>query len=312
MRRWWSAGIAAVMLVSAAACGTVGGDGDDGGGKKSRAAAGEVTPPPGGWPQPVNGRVTEEMCDLLTDADYARYGHPQLPYESREISRQQPDRVVCLRTGGSTFEVALRPTVTTAELEYKETLRSHKERMLSDRRRMILVTDLVPGADASWFDYATLGDEDRTFLEYEIRVRRGRLLLAITMSVKREHEGQDPKTTLAGLAQRVLERLPGVGAQDAGQTATVVYELLGTGTAERVTYWDTESSEQVQRTGVRLPWRRKLSFDPQAAKTVPFTLNGWRKDPLAGVIRCRISVNGRVLIEDVNTMGANCIALYQD
>src|SRR4051794_20872583 len=32
-------------------------------------------PPPGGWPQPVNGQLTTNMCGLLTNADYAKYGH---------------------------------------------------------------------------------------------------------------------------------------------------------------------------------------------------------------------------------------------
>ncbi|WP_233358775.1 MmpS family transport accessory protein [Thermomonospora amylolytica] len=260
----------------------------------------------------MNGQVTEDMCDLLTPADYAQYGHPQMPYESKEISADQPDRVVCRRILGSTFQVALRPSAKTAELEYEQTLRRHKERMLSDRRQTILVADLVRGADASWFDYATLGIDGSEFVEYEIQARRGSLLVSITMTVNDKRKGQDPKTTLAGLAQRALERLPNVGTQDPAQTPTVVYELLGKGTARQIGYWDSEAHRYVQRTKVKLPWRLELPFDPQEAKTIPFSLTGGiEMTHTLQVIRCRVSVGGRVLVEQANPGFTSCLAHYR-
>ncbi|TNY37130.1 hypothetical protein [Thermomonospora catenispora] len=312
MRRWWSTGIAAVMLVSATACG--GGDDGGGGGEgKSRAAAVRVTVPPGGWPQPVNGRVTERMCDLLTDADYQEYGYPQRPFEKKEIDPNNPDWAVCTRRlGGSSFSIGLRPSAELAKKEFQQRLQQHKDLMFQDHRQMILATDLVPGADESWFDYSALEIAVRDFDEYEILVRRGSLLFSIVLTMDPKRGGKDPKTTLVGLAQRVLQRLPGVGTRDTGQTPTVVYELLGNGSVFTINYWDPGVRRLVFRNNVKLPWRLKRTFDPrQAELDGPFSVSGGAflgSDPRG--VRCRILMNGRVVAEKSHPQFVGCDYRY--
>jgi hypothetical protein len=291
-----------LALLATGGCGLFSGGGE-GDGEKPAA------PPPGGWPQPVDGRVNEKMCDLLTEADYRRYGHTRFPYSSRELSGAAANKVTCTATAGDSFEVAVLPTAAAAKIEYAGELRLHKKRMQDDQRPTILATGLVPGADESWFDYWTLGTEGSKFKEHEIRVRRGSLLFSITLSGIRGEREQDPRTVLTGLAGLVLQRLPGVGAKDTGRTLAVAYELTGQGRAKTVQYFDAAAGKSVTRRNVKLPWHVEVPFVPLEHGGTSFQLSAQSADPVAG-IGCRISVGGKLLAEQTGLGLALCVGNY--
>ncbi|WP_103941173.1 MmpS family transport accessory protein [Thermomonospora echinospora] len=259
----------------------------------------------------MNGRVTEQMCDLLTEADYRRYGHRRFPYTSKTLGEGGSNKVACSATGGDWLTLALQPTAEAAKIEYAGTLRDHKRRMQEDQRQTILVTNVVPGADESWFDYATLGSEGSRFKEHEIQVRRGALLFSITLSGIRGEDEQDPKTVLTGLAGLVLQRLPGVGAKDTGRTLTVAYELTGQGRAKTVSYFDSATGETVSRRNVKLPWHVELPFVPTEHVGTSFQLNAQSANPTAG-LGCRISVGGKLLAEQNNLGLVFCMGNYNN
>jgi hypothetical protein len=79
------------LMIALAGCGLTGIDRPIGGEARGGGAGAAAGPPPGGWPQPENGRLTDKMCGLLTDADYAKFGHRRLPRVS-EKRQVQPMR----------------------------------------------------------------------------------------------------------------------------------------------------------------------------------------------------------------------------
>ena len=127
-----SAGCALVLTLTA--CGSSGGDG--GGITGAVKAAGG--PPAGGWPQPVNGQLTPAMCGLLTDADYAKYGHERLPVDSQKRVDGQPNAVDCLYTTEDDLNLSLQPTAQSAKVAYAAGLADHKKRLSEDRRPTVV------------------------------------------------------------------------------------------------------------------------------------------------------------------------------
>jgi hypothetical protein len=280
------------------------GCGNDGGAwppAKERASAGaaapaRATPPPGGWPQPEGGRLTEKMCGLLTDADYARFGHRRLPSVSEKLSESGSNRVNCLYMTGDELWLDLQPTAESARLVFAADFRTHKRRMAQDERQSVLATSVVPGIDASWYDYATLGS-DGPNQEHELRLRRGSLLVGITLSGIKGKNEQDPRTVLTGLAALVLQRVPDVGKTDTGRTHKVTYEVLGTGRATSITYGDPTVGKAITRKNVRLPWRLVLPIGATGRPGTPLVLNAASAAPLAS-LGCRISVDGRTVASE--------------
>jgi len=276
------------LLLALAGCGTRAG----GGGGGAEAAG----PPAGGWPQPVNGRLTTKMCGLLTDADYAKYGHERLPVVSQKQVDDQPNAVDCLYTTQDDLNLSLQPTAEAARLAFADTLDDHKERLTEDHRQTVLANNVVPGADESWFDYWTLGTANSKFTEYEIRVRRGALLVGITLSGLKGEKEQDPRVLLSGLAGLVLQRIPSVGKTDTGRTHKAEFTVIGPGRAKQIVYSDPTSQKSVTLKNVKLPWHVEKPLVALGGPFVMLNLSAFSGRSMVSV-GCNISVDGQTVVQ---------------
>jgi hypothetical protein len=222
-----------------------------------RAVAGtppQATPPPGGWPQPAEGRVTSQMCGLLTDADYAAVGHHRPAKVSDAVSADE-NAVDCRYESNDEMTVALEPTAAFAKYVFAAGLKDHRERLADDKWPSHLVAGVVGAADESWFDDWTASGLSNDKKAHEIRVRRGGLIIGITLSGARGKTEEDPRTVLVGLAGLVLRRLPHVGTKDTGTTHRIQYEVIGSGRALSIEWKDyTGIMNAGEATNVRLPW----------------------------------------------------------
>lgn len=282
-----------------------------GGGKGGEAEGG---PPPGGWPQPENGRLTEKMCGLLTDADYAKFGHKRLPNVSRKSAENGTNSVECTHMTLDQLTLDLQPTAAGAKLAFAQDLKDHKQRLASDGRPSILATGVVQGADESWFDYATLGGGGSEFQEHEIQVRRGALIVSIMLSGIRGKNEQNPRTVLAGLAGLVLSRIPEVGKTDTGTLPEIEFRVTGAGRARTISYHDPSSSSSVNLKNVKLPWHVKVPV-VWRGQQVPLTLNATATASTTlglAPIGCGISVSGRSLAEQRGAGFALCQGTYSE
>jgi hypothetical protein len=291
------------LLLALAGCGTK----TSGGGGGAQAAG----PPAGGWPQPVNGQITTKMCGLLTDADYAKYGHKRLPSVSQKKIDDLPNAVDCLYMTEDELTLDLQPTAEAAKLSFANALDDHKKRLAEDQRATVLAQNVVPGAAESWFDYWTLGTGDSKFTEYEIRVRRGALLVGITLSGLKGKKEQDPRVLLSGLAGLVLQRIPTVGKTDTGRMQQARFTVIGPGRAKEITYSDPTSQKSVTLKNVKLPWHVEK---PLLALNAPFVLLNLSAISNKSMVPvgCSISVDGETVVQQAPqiTGFANCMKSY--
>jgi hypothetical protein len=232
--------IVLVLLVVLAGCRPAAGD--DGG------------PPPSGWPQPAGDRVTQSMCGLLTNADYAKLGHARRPKITGSVT-DRSNSLYCQYQGSDEMALSLQPSADFAKYEFAAELTEHKGQLAEGHRRSGLVNGVVGAADESWFDYWGPGTAEARAVAHEIRVRRGALILGITLNGVRGKHEKDPRSVLVDLADLVLRRLPHVGAKDTGTQHKIEYEAIGTGKATSID-WDDYTSVQNGGTlsNVRLPW----------------------------------------------------------
>lgn len=230
------------LLVALTGCRLTAAADDDGG------------PPPGGWPQPAGGQITENMCGLLTDADYTRLGHVRRPKINSSV-KTRANSLYCQYEGTDEMTLSLQPSADFAKYVFAAELKYHKDQLTENHRGSALVDGVVGAADESWVDYWGPGTAEARPVAHEIRLRRGALILGITLSGARGKREKDPRSVLVGLAGLVLRRLPHVGAKDTGTQHKIEYEAIGTGTAKSIDWADYTG---VQNAGalanVRLPW----------------------------------------------------------
>jgi hypothetical protein len=236
MKRGIAGGLSALAL---AGCGVTG----------AGATAG---PPSGGWPQPSGSQVTADMCGLLTDADYDKAGHDRRAKISGTVDGQA-NSLGCRYRSGDAMTLSLQPTADFAEYEFAAGLTDHRRRLAGSHRRSGLVSGVVGAADESWFDDSAPGTAGP--VAHELRLRRGSLILGITLGGVRGKGEKDPRGVLVGLAGLVLQRLPHVGAKDTGTAHKIQYEVIGTGTAASISWEDYTGIQGGGRlANTRLPW----------------------------------------------------------
>ncbi|WP_157610316.1 MmpS family transport accessory protein [Spirillospora albida] len=290
-----------------AVTGCTGGGSQDGGDT-------EAKPPPGGWPQPENGKLTPEMCGLLTDADYRKYGHNRLSSEPGRRSTNSANGIECTWTGGDYLTLDLQATAEDAKLFFRRYLDEHRERLRSDGRPTIIAQNVVPGADESWFDYWTIGsDPGERFVEHELAARRGALTVRLVLSGIKGDKEKDPRTVLSGLAALVLQRLPDVGTKDTGTRHQVRYEITGRpGTAKMITYLDPVDTKSVTLRNVKLPWKKEFPVPaPQGGAPTPLSLTATGDtSTITTVLSCRIVVDGQESASNTSPFSALCQANY--
>jgi hypothetical protein len=292
------------VLVTALA-GCTGSTAPAGGKPATKVGSGSV--PAGGWPQPVNGLITPKMCGLLTDADYAAYGHQRLPSVAANPLKSS-NGVDCLYMTNDELTLRLQPTAEAAKLEYASDLKDHNDRMASDGRQEMMAKDAVAGADESWFDYWTIGTSG-SMAEHEIVARRGALIIDIVLSGLKGAKEQDPRTVLSGLAGLVLQRIPTVGRTDTGTTPEVVFKVTGSGTAKTIIYNDpSQDLKSVRLHKAHLPWTVKRPF-PATGQMAVITLSALSASPEAP-IGCTVIVNGREFAHEQSMGFVTCLANY--
>lgn len=299
------AALACALALVLTGCGTKSPSGGGGGAKPNGG------PPPGGWPQPVNGQLTTQMCGLLTDADYAKYGHQRLPMVSEKRSDTEPNAVDCLYMTEDELSLNLQPTAESAKLTYEGKLKDHKDRLTEDKRPTVLAENVVPGTDQSWFDYWTLGTANSKYTEYEISVRRGSLLVGMILSGIKGKTEQDPRVLLSGLAGLVLQRIPNVGKTDTGKTQKARFAVIGSGRARQIVYNDPASSKTVTLKNVKLPWHVDKPLVTLGSPMVMLNLTATTGTPMAA-IGCSISVDGQTVVVEQPRIGGftSCLKSY--
>lgn len=232
------------------------------------ADAPEASPDPataGGWPQATDGRITEAMCALLAPADYERYGRSLAARVPASDAPDPGNAVACTYRAGDALSLNLQPTAEAATLLFAHDLAQQRERMKGSASQ--LAEGVLPGADQSWFDVAWTSAAQRP--EYELRARRGALLLTLHLGGVASATATDPKETLVGLAGLVLQRAPELGRADTGTTHKVRYEVTGKGKAQKIIYVEPTVNVSRELTNVTLPWSIELPMASHGAQPVP-------------------------------------------
>lgn len=298
MKRGISCGLSALVL-TLTGCGITGAD----------AKAG---PPAGGWPQPAGSHVTADMCGLLTGADYKKLGHDRRAKITGTVDDRQ-NSLDCRYQAGDDMTLSLQPTADFAKYAFDAALTDHKGRLAESHRRSDLVSGVVGAADESWFDYGTPGTAKAGPVTHELRLRRGALILAITLSGFRGKKEKDPRNVLISLAGLVLGRLPHVGAKDTGTPHKIQYEVIGTGTAKSISWQDyTGVQTGGQATNTRLPWLHAIpvASTDGVQPTTP-TLRAEANSPKAK-IACVILADGVPVAAKRSTGSVNCEGTLPD
>lgn len=135
---------AALLLVLAllAACGS-----------SSDAASSDAPSSPKAWPQPVDGKLTTEMCDLLTPDDYSKHGATGQGWSDRRVATDwAPNAVICEAPAGGWLTLNLQPDSVSASLFLKSQLIRQKQEIERYGSTSQLQEDVLAEADESWTD----------------------------------------------------------------------------------------------------------------------------------------------------------------
>lgn len=236
VRRWaatTAAGLA--LLLNATACGGVVDD--------------VPTPPAGGWPQAADGKITADLCALLTAADWRQYGHTM--YADEPDSREAytgANGVSCTWLLGDRLSIELQPNAESGTAAFQQDLNEHKRQMEAEKRESALEENVLDGADASWFDHGWL-DENT----YELHAVRQGLLISIEYNKNDqgdEGKAKEPKELLSGLVRTVYERVPDLGKNPTGDSHKVKLAVEGNQPKINVSYLDPITGELVEKNDV--------------------------------------------------------------
>jgi hypothetical protein len=130
----------------------------------------------------------------------------------------------------------------------------------------------------------------------------GIVLLLIIVSVANGAGGSSTTTTPAAssAAPPPAASQPADSAQPAtGSVSVVVYEVIGRGSANNITY-AKEGFSQEQQTSAKLPWKKELQFKEKIGPiSSPLSLAA-QNGASSGDITCRISVDGKVVGESTS------------
>jgi hypothetical protein len=265
-----------LAALAAALCLTACGGGDGGG------AEGPATPT--AWPQPVDGTLTEAMCDVLTTDDFLSVGVHAMRWEDRGPAPQvSPNAVTCHALGGHFLTFNLQPAPESAELYFTWMV----EQDTRDGGVGTAAT-AVPGADESWF--TTGGDSS------ELLVRRGALIINLSVGFLHDDEDFDPAAAAATLLGQALERLPEVGRTATGRPHEMVMTVTGKNSTTAMVGYSGPLDLTATQESVELPWSKTFRFPTfgrpgttinlNAAATTPPTLAAY---PL---VTCVVTVDG--------------------
>lgn len=101
-----------------------------------------------------------------------------------------------------------------------------------------------------------------------------------------------PKTTSSTSPTAAGGATAPAAPASSGSTATVTYEILGSGKASTVSYSSDGAGSISQDTGAALPWRKEITVDRGFA-----IVNVTAQNARTGELTCRITVDGQVVKE---------------
>lgn len=265
-----------LAALSAALCLTAcGGGGGDGGG------AGGATPT--AWPQPVDGKLTEAMCDVLSADDFLAVGVHAMRWEDRRLSPDvSPNAITCHALGSHFLGLNLQPDPVSAEL-YFDWLLDTSPRKGTGRTDAVS----VPGADASWF--ATAGDTS------DLLVRRGSLIVSLSVGFLHDDTGFDPGAAATTLIGQLLERLPEVGRTATGRPHEMVMTVTGKDTAQATVSYAGPLDTQATQETVDLPWTKTFQLPALGRHGVSISLSAVVATPSLTTlpfVTCAVTVDG--------------------
>ncbi|GAB2846862.1 hypothetical protein GCM10027176_58230 [Actinoallomurus bryophytorum] len=261
--------------------------------------------PPVSWPQPAAGRLTSDMCRLLTKADYTRLGHVRQPNMWGTVAGN--NSLDCQYRANDELTLTLTPTAEYAKYVFATGLEEHRGDLARAHLTSDLADDLVGPADESWYDRA-LGSTDPTPEPHEIRLRRGALIVGIVLGGVRGRTEKDPRQVLTELSNLVLRRLPHVGAQDVGTDHKIEYEVVGSGRAATLEWEDyTGFKHGGFLSKPRLPWVRTVQMAVPPGARAPDASLSVRASSRNAKVGCQVTVDGTPVAADGMRKGyAHC------
>ncbi len=300
LRRSALALVGLCCLLAVAGCGLAGkasGSGGSGGDKVAK-------PPAGGWPQAQNNTLGDDMCGLLTDADFATV-QLDAPLDGKGTS-DAANSVFCEYMLGDAFDLYLQPTADAGKLLFDTLQADNTSRLKEDNRTAELATDVVPGVDQSYADLDPLGTEE--YPQYQVLARRGALLVRVSTQ---SGKNTDPEKAVAALVKLVLDRVPDLGKEDNGSTHVVTYLVTGTGTAD-VSYADFASTSVKDMSAVKLPLKVEMPIALYSAdETINLSISATNKS-FTEPIGCEVLVDGKsVKKSDPGAGLAFCLTEYK-
>jgi hypothetical protein len=290
---------AAVLALALAACS---GNSGDKGDKPAETK-------PVSWPQPVDGKLTPEMCDLLTADDFLSAGVLALEWKSKKLAPEiGPNAVTCHALGSHFLTLNLQPDPVSAQLYYQNTLgerrRSGKEPVQENG---------VPAADASWFGVAPLS---ATQPQHDISARRGGLLINLHLGFSHDDNGYDPRKAGATLVSLILERAPELGKVSTGKPHDVVLTVTGRSTDTASIVWSPPfSSEPTKEPAAKLPWTKTFQapWYGTTNQQITFFASNTKVPPNpSAAVTCTATVDGKKAASQTSGAFAYCNHSFDD
>ncbi|MFG1604740.1 hypothetical protein [Actinoplanes sp. NPDC049265] len=279
--RGWAA-LATALVLAAAGCGS--GDAPAGGTPDGPAATRTT------WPQPVGGRLTTDMCDLLGPADYSAAGATAAVFNERKLMpRKDPTFLSCHSVGENWLTLNLQPGAVSGGIYYDWRLRQHRKKAGKSAE---LRENVVPGVDASYYDAEDGG--------HQLVVRRGALIVTLEMGFMNDGIDQFAATTkLVGL---VLRRTR-AGTTETGEPHHLI--LTVTGRPARfgpvdIQYFDPNTLEAVKERADALPWIKKLDFAWYGDFSPSISVDALPARPgLNKYLSCAVHIDGKKVDESL-------------
>ncbi len=179
------------------------------------------------FPQLVNGRFTEDMCDVLTHEDFAAVGRDVETGLRDTDPLMAPNTVTCsLQPGVDRYLLNLQPDTESAQLFFQYERQAHDDFMhRAGMTTKALQQNVVAQADESWFDIDPLNSSGST-PGTVLTARKGSLLVTFNQGASGEGAQED----VAKLVGTILERLPEVASVQTGHAHTLTFKVTGKGT----------------------------------------------------------------------------------
>ncbi|MFI5843175.1 hypothetical protein ACIA8K_26035 [Catenuloplanes sp. NPDC051500] len=265
-----------LAALATALCLTACGGGDGGG------AEGATTPT--AWPQPVDGKVTEAICDVLTTDDFLAVGVHAMRWEDRKPAPHlSPNAVTCHALGGHFLTFNLQPNPESAELYFTWLVGQNTR-----NGGVGTAETAVPGADESWL--TTGGDG------VDLLVRRGALIINLAVGFLHDDKDFDPAKSAATLIGQALERLPDVGRTATGGPHQMVMTVTGKNSPDATIIYHGPLDTQVTQETVGLPWTKTFPFPTFGTQGTSVTLtassNTLPTSAAYPILTCVITVDG--------------------